>query len=357
LTPSRHRLAQATTVGGCSRPVRLRGQVHRVDPATGEVLRTLNTDDTPDGVIYTACGDRRASVCPACAETYRADTYELIRAGLADGKGVPGSVAAHPCVFATFTAPSFGHVHARITGPGGQVLRCRPRRKRSACPHGRSLSCPAATATPTPAPVSRCARTATTTQAPWSGTPTPPNCGGAPPSPCGAAWTSSPATTTPASSAVPHPARPKGWDITWGPQLDIRTVRMSSTGEVTDTAVASYLAKYATKSTEAVGLATVRITTGKLHAYASPFTHHGRLIRTAWQLGRHPHEDSRRCGGGHTCSDSAATSPSNPAATSPPCVPCAPPGSPGGAASTAARKPPSSSAPCPTPEPGGAPWR
>jgi len=92
-------------------------------------------------------------------------------------------------------------------------------------------------------------------------------------------------------ATVSHPARPKGWDICWGSQLDIRTVRMSDSGEITDTAVASYLAKYATKSTEAVGPVAVRITAGNLHAYASPFTHHGRLIRAAWQLGHHPHED------------------------------------------------------------------
>jgi Phage integrase family len=73
---------------------------------------------------------------------YRADTYQLIRAGLAGGKGVPESVAGHPCVFATFTAPSFGPVHARIISPDGQVQRCRPRRKHAICPHGRSLSCP-----------------------------------------------------------------------------------------------------------------------------------------------------------------------------------------------------------------------
>jgi len=135
-------LAQATAAGGCSRPVRLRGQVHHLNPATGEILYTVSTADAPDGVIYTACGDRRTSVCPACAETYRADTYQLIRAGLAGGKGIPASVAAHPCVFATFTAPSFGAGHARITSPGGRVLRCRPRRKHTICPHGRSLSCP-----------------------------------------------------------------------------------------------------------------------------------------------------------------------------------------------------------------------
>jgi replication initiator protein RepSA len=88
-----------------------------------------------------------------------------------------------------------------------------------------------------------------------------------------------------------HPAKPKGWDICWGPQLDIRTVRMSGAREITDTAVASYLAKYATKSTEAVGPVAARITPGNLHADASPFTHHGRLIRAAWTLGHHPHQD------------------------------------------------------------------
>jgi hypothetical protein len=35
----------------------------------------------------------------------------------------------------------------------------------------------------------------------------------------------------------------------------------------------------------------VRITLDNLHVYASPFTHHGRLIRAAWTLGRHPHQD------------------------------------------------------------------
>src|SRR5262245_426708 len=118
-------LAQAAATGGCSRPVGLSGQIPHIDPAPGGILRHPTRDNATDGVIYTACGDRRASVCPACAETYQADTYQLIRAGLAGGKGVPESVAVHPCVFATFTAPSFGAVHARITGPDGQVQRCR----------------------------------------------------------------------------------------------------------------------------------------------------------------------------------------------------------------------------------------
>jgi hypothetical protein len=74
---------------GCTRPIRLRGTACDIDPATGEVIHALDTNDTPDGVIYLPCGDRRASVCPPCAETYRADTYQLIRAGLAGGIYVP----------------------------------------------------------------------------------------------------------------------------------------------------------------------------------------------------------------------------------------------------------------------------
>jgi hypothetical protein len=56
---------------------------------------------------------------------YSAYTYQLIRAGLSGGKGVPESVAAHPCVFTTLTAPSFGPVHLSRE-KDGQLLRCRP---------------------------------------------------------------------------------------------------------------------------------------------------------------------------------------------------------------------------------------
>lgn len=128
-------LATALAAGGCVRPVRLRGTVRNIDSVTGEVLDGLDTKDLPDEAIYVPCGDRRASVCPPCAETYRADTYQLIRAGLAGGKGMPKSLAAHPCVFATFTAPSFGPVHTRVVNCSGTIKRCRPRRKASFCPH------------------------------------------------------------------------------------------------------------------------------------------------------------------------------------------------------------------------------
>jgi replication initiator protein RepSA/NUDIX domain-containing protein len=134
-------LGTALAAGGCVRPIRLRGTVRDIDATTGEILHDLDTEDLPDKAIYLPCGDRRASVCPPCAETYRADTYQLIRAGLAGGKGMPESVATHPCVFATFTAPSFGPVHTRLTTVNGKVARCRPRRKANYCPHGRRLSC------------------------------------------------------------------------------------------------------------------------------------------------------------------------------------------------------------------------
>jgi len=340
-------LASAATAGGCVRPIRLRGHMHDVDAATGEILSTLDTESLPDRVIYTACGDRRASVCPPCAETYRRDTYQLVRAGLAGGKGVPESVAIHPCVFATFTAPSFGPVHTRPRSKGGKIARCRPRREASFCPHGRRLSCP---------------QRHKDTDA-CLGRPLCPDChdyDGA------VVWNAHapelwrrttiairrrldrlardhgvrvrlsyakvaefqargvihfhailrldgndparvipPARITAAQLAdiirdgaratwfatVPHPVNPRGWDITWGAQVDTRIVKVTAAGELTDTAVASYLAKYATKTTEAVGTIPVRISDGNLKIYGSPHSHQGRLIAAAWRLGNHPHAD------------------------------------------------------------------
>ena len=54
---------------------------------------------------------------------------------------MPDTVAEHPAVFVTLTAPSFGAVHSRALGPDGQPRRCRPRRDAPVCPHGVSLSC------------------------------------------------------------------------------------------------------------------------------------------------------------------------------------------------------------------------
>jgi hypothetical protein len=92
-------------------------------------------------------------------------------------------------------------------------------------------------------------------------------------------------------ATVPHPAKPKGWDITWGAQIDPRVVKLTDDGEITDVAVASYLAKYATKSTEPVGVPPGRITAETARVYANPRTHQGRLIAACLKLGNHPHED------------------------------------------------------------------
>jgi len=127
--------------GGCLQPVLLRGRVDHIDGATGELLHRYTTVHEPGGVLPIACKTRRASQCPPCAEVYRADTYQLIRAGLSGGKGIPATVAAHPCVFTTLTAPSFGLVHVQRE-KGGRPLRCRPRRRGETCPHGRRMSCP-----------------------------------------------------------------------------------------------------------------------------------------------------------------------------------------------------------------------
>ncbi len=127
--------------GRCLQPVLLRGRVDHVNGRTGELLHRYTTVHEPGGVLKVACKTRRASRCPPCAEVYRADAYQLIRAGLSGGKGVPATVDRHPCVFLTLTAPSFGPVHARRER-NGRTLRCRPRRRSRICSHGAAMSCP-----------------------------------------------------------------------------------------------------------------------------------------------------------------------------------------------------------------------
>ena len=141
---------QVEHTGHCTRPVRLYGRAYAVDTTTGEVRATYASTDEPDGTLLVACKDRRAAVCPSCAETYRADTWHLVAAGLrgrlpgetsgqreqAATAAVPASVVTHPVVFATFTAPSFGPVH-RISADQA----CRPRRTKPACRHGAPLWC------------------------------------------------------------------------------------------------------------------------------------------------------------------------------------------------------------------------
>src|SRR5690606_22618733 len=57
----------------------------------------------------------------------------------------------------------------------------------------------------------------------------------------------------------PHPGKPSGWLIAWGEQVDVRTINLGEGEQITDGMVAGYLAKYATKATEATGHTSRRI--------------------------------------------------------------------------------------------------
>jgi hypothetical protein len=344
----------------CTHPVRLSGDVHRVDARTGEILSTTPTSALPDGVIYKACGNRRASACPACAETYRRDAFQLIRSGLIGGKGISPAVATHPAVFATFTAPSFGPVHTRPirqhTCTDKAHCRCKPqpchaRRDAGTCEHGRPAVC----------------FTRHDRHDPVLGQPLCPDCydhdaavvwnnnagelwrrtkqaierqlnqaarnrglayavrvshgkaaeyqargavhfhvllrldgldpadpGRLLPPPPGITVADLEDATRHAAGAIshltpPHPAKPSGWLIGWGDELDVRIITMRGTGTVTDLMVASYLAKYSTKGTEVTGHASRRLTPDTVELYADPAgSHTERLIHACWKLGAHP---------------------------------------------------------------------
>jgi hypothetical protein len=137
---------QVAHTGHCARPVRVAGGAMAVDGRTGEIRAEWSSRGEPDGALLLACGDRRAAVCPSCAETYRRDTWHLVSAGLRGRApslpggvdAVPASVGTHPAVLATFTAPSFGAVHrASDDGP------CRVRRGPLVCEHAMRTWCDA----------------------------------------------------------------------------------------------------------------------------------------------------------------------------------------------------------------------
>ena len=113
--------------------LRATGQAARIDPAC------QHHDRRGAHHLLLERGDRRDHLRPVwqpsrrclrpCSATYKRDAWGLITAGLAGGKGIPASVADHPCTFATLTAPSFGPVHGiRQKGP------CRARRDHPVCP-------------------------------------------------------------------------------------------------------------------------------------------------------------------------------------------------------------------------------
>ncbi|GLX94833.1 replication initiator [Herbidospora sp. NBRC 101105] len=355
--------------GGCANPIHLAGESLVVDSRTGELLHHYSTTDEPTGHLLVACGNRRASVCPACSEVYQADTFHLIRAGLSGGKGVPDTVSTHPRVFATFTAPSFGPVHTRREAEG-RVRPCRPRNRERHCEHDRPAGC----------------RSRHEKGDPQLGQPICPDCydytgavlwqahagvlwhrftlnarremarlagmtrhafnsqvrvsfakvaeyqrrglvhfhavirldgpGGATEPPPSWADHRLLAHAIPAAAksvTVRTPSSDLGQrDLRWGDQLDIRPILLgTSLDGLSEQAVASYIAKYASKGAESSGTVDYRLScgqckgTGRVHRLCTqcagtgikpglnldllPVTDHARMmIRTCWTLGARP---------------------------------------------------------------------
>ena len=340
-----HRYAQwrrqVQVAGYCQHPVRLLGGVDHVDTATGEARTAFDTIGEPDGVLLKACGTRRAARCPPCAEVYRVDAYQLLRAGLAGGKGVPDSVAGHPRLFVTFTAPSFGPVHSsRVRA--GRVQVCRPARHDARCPHGRLRRCglrhvagDPALGTPICLDCYDYARAVVwNALAPqlWKRTTiylrralarrvgltvrqfravarvsyvkvaeyqargavhlhAIVRLDGADPHSPPPGWASAEPLAAAIRQIAAHVAVPcplGGAPIRWGEQLDLRPVHAGS-GELSEGRVVSYLAKYATKATEGLGAALDQPIRSAAELERLPLPEHtARLVRACWTLGAHP---------------------------------------------------------------------
>ncbi|NBE95184.1 replication initiation protein [Nonomuraea sp. KC401] len=331
---------QIKRTGGCRQPIHLHGKVDHYDRATGRLLHRYTTRTEPNGILRVPCKTRRVSRCPACAEVYRADTYQLVRAGLVGGKGVPETVSAHPCLFVTLTAPSFGAVHARRER-NGKVLPCHARRAAETCPHGRVMSCtdrhgaddqrlgeplcpdcydyegsvlfnaisPELWRRFTLALRRRFARLNGLTVKALREQVTisfakvaeyqrrgvvhfhavirldgPEGPSSPPP-----AWATADALALAARHAaavVTAEVKPLSRSFRWGTQLDVRRITMD--GDLTEQAVAAYIAKYATKAAECVGTLDRRIQPLD-NLDALPVREHARrLIAACMSLGAHP---------------------------------------------------------------------
>lgn len=368
-------LDHVQAAAGCTRPIRLTGDVYtarRTGPDSAEIVGHRSTDTMPDTAIYKACGNRRHTLCPSCARTYQADAYQLLRAGLVGGKGVPATVARHPAVFATFTAPSFGTVHTRHvkvhTCARKDRCTCRPepchaRRTVGICEHGRPAVCWRRHAADDPqlgqplcldcydytrhavfnafagklwhrtkqAVERHLEHLCRERRIPFAQVVTatgrtrlvPPvrvshgkvaemqrraavhfhallrldgidalDSAAVVPPPAGITVDDLEAAVRAAVAHVgyttpAHPDRPDGWDVVWGEQVDVEQLALRGDASITDTKAAGYLAKYATKATEAAGHTSTRITNDTIDRYADPEGDHiARLIHACWTLGR-----------------------------------------------------------------------
>ena len=326
---------QIRRTGGCANPIHLTGWTLTKDRTTGEVLHHYTTEHEPGGRLRVACGNRRASRCPACARTYAADTYHLIRAGLAgdETKNVPTTVRDHPRVFVTLTAPSFGTVHNR---PDSGRCRCGTRHPADDPALGTPLDPDtydyagavlfnnhagqlwqrftnrlrrevAARVGLTQRELHDRCRVSYGKVAEFQrrgaihfhavirldgpGGPSDP-----PP-----AWATVELLTDAIRAAVAHryttvtvppnedAGFDRGWRLRWGDQLDIRPITALGAGEeLTEQAVASYVAKYATKAAETTGLLDRRIgELAELDKLPDLPEHTRRLVRACWDLDPH----------------------------------------------------------------------
>ncbi len=136
-------LDHTASTRGCVRPVRLTGDLHTVEQATGRIVRSRQ----PPATFPTACSTCPAeTAAPACARRAPRPTgpTPTSSSGPASSaaRASPTTVAGHPAVFATLTAPSFGPVHTRMVNPRtGKVRPCHMRRDVTRCPHGQALVC------------------------------------------------------------------------------------------------------------------------------------------------------------------------------------------------------------------------
>ncbi|MEV6313749.1 replication initiator protein RepSA [Streptomyces sp. NPDC051776] len=319
---------QIHRTGGCADPIHLTGWTLTKDRTTGETLHHYSTGSEPGGRLRVACGNRRASRCPSCAFTYAGDTYHLIRAGLAgdDRRNIPTTVRDHPRVFATLTAPSFGPVHNR---PETGRCRCGTRHQADDPALGTPLDPEtydyaaavlfnnhagelwqrfanrlrreiAARAGLTQRALTESARISYGKVAEFQkrgalhfhaviridgpdGPDTPPP-----------SWATVQLLTDAIHAAAAHaytsvavpaaegqPAR----TFRWGTQLDVRPVKaFGDSSDITEQAVAAYVAKYATKAAETTGTLDRRIVElADLDRHQVP-EHAQRLIRACWDL-------------------------------------------------------------------------
>jgi hypothetical protein len=322
--------AQVDATKGCAAPIHLTGSSAVLDRDGAVLLERA-------GTVLAPCGNRRESVCPACSDRYAADAFHLLRAGLAgdESKGVPASVTDRPRAFLTLTAPSFGPVHTRKVTARGVVVPCRcgerhhvddPRIGCAVDPDTYDYTGAVLWQAHAGALWARFTLTLRRALAAALGVrvrdfkdyarlsyakvaeyqrrglvhfhaviridgPE----GATDPAPAGFGDAELRAAVTHAARiATITTTRPDGTALAlgWGAQLDLRPVTASAArqvedadGAITDTALAGYIAKYATKTTGATPGADRPIREIEHVEHLDLTAHHAAMIRTAWDLG------------------------------------------------------------------------